>query len=464
MQAQTTQWNCRTSTLPNGIRVITNERPDFGMSVGAFLDAGVRDETQDSRGACHVLNRLAFQGYGSCSAEQLRARMDKIGGRTSAQALRENLIFSFETLPSDFEEMMDILCGTLLHPRVTTEDIHQLAYLLPFEQDALKRDHLNWMIEEAHNVAYQGGTLGRTLLPEVQDLENITPAKVHQFLQDHVVGEKLVIAGTGISHDVLVKAVEKHLHQVPSRSQQRADAPERSKSVFLGGGHMTNPSILHNPEHLPPLTHMALIFKGFSWLQKESYAQHVLHVLLGGGNAFSSGGPGKGMYSRYYLRVLNRYHFINSATSVTQSYSDSGIFGIYMNSPHDKAMATMQVCVSELVRLVIEPYSEEELNRAKAQLKSMMVMQLESRSIMTEHMGRSLLALGECKSALETCALIDQVTADDCQQCAQKMLFENGVLGFAAQGDAHNLASHSQLQEFFSPHALQGILKESGRS
>ena len=200
------------------------------------------------------------------------------------------------------------------------------------------------MIEEAHNVAYQGGTLGRTLLPEVQDLENITPAKVHQFLQDHVVGEKLVIAGTGISHDVLVKAVEKHLHQVPSRSQQRADAPERSKSVFLGGGHMTNvcgalkschedvfaflvspffvssspvwcpfvcvgwsvgllclsvqPSILHNPEHLPPLTHMALIFKGFSWLQKESYAQHVLHVLLGGGNAFSSGGPGKGMYSR----------------------------------------------------------------------------------------------------------------------------------------------------------------------
>lgn len=37
----------------------------------------------------------------------------------------------------------------------------------------------------------------------------------------------------------------------------------------------------------------------------------VLTYLLGGGNSFSSGGPGKGMHSRLYTRVLNQYHWVS---------------------------------------------------------------------------------------------------------------------------------------------------------
>jgi len=32
-----------------------------------------------------------------------------------------------------------------------------------------------------------------------------------------------------------------------------------------------------------------------------------LNVLMGGGESFSVGGPGKGMYSRLYTNVLNKY-------------------------------------------------------------------------------------------------------------------------------------------------------------
>jgi processing peptidase subunit alpha len=30
-------------------------------------------------------------------------------------------------------------------------------------------------------------------------------------------------------------------------------------------------------------------------------------MMMGGGGSFSAGGPGKGMYTRLYLNVLNRY-------------------------------------------------------------------------------------------------------------------------------------------------------------
>ena len=55
-------------------------------------------------------------------------------------------------------------------------------------------------------------------------------------------------------------------------------------------------------------------------------------MLLGGGGSFSAGGPGKGMYSRLYLNVLNRHHWMYSATAFNHSYSDSGIFCINASS------------------------------------------------------------------------------------------------------------------------------------
>lgn len=32
----------------------------------------------------------------------------------------------------------------------------------------------------------------------------------------------------------------------------------------------------------------------------------VLNMMMGGGGSFSAGGPGKGMFTRLYLNVLNR--------------------------------------------------------------------------------------------------------------------------------------------------------------
>ncbi len=54
----------------------------------------------------------------------------------------------------------------------------------------------------------------------------------------------------------------------------------------------------------------------------------VLTYLLGGGNSFSSGGPGKGMHSRLYTRVLNRHHWCSSCSAFSHTFNTSGLMGI----------------------------------------------------------------------------------------------------------------------------------------
>ena len=49
------------------------------------------------------------------------------------------------------------------------------------------------------------------------------------------------------------------------------------------------------------------------------------------GNSFSSGGPGKGMHSRLYTRVLTQYHWAHSCTAFNSTFNGSGLVGIQVS-------------------------------------------------------------------------------------------------------------------------------------
>ena len=83
---------------------------------------------------------------------------------------------------------------------------------------------------------------------------------------------------------------------------------------------------------MPDLAHISLGLESTSFTDPDFFAFAVLNTLMGGGGSFSAGGPGKGMYSRLYLNILNRYHWIYACAAFNHSYSDSGIFCINASS------------------------------------------------------------------------------------------------------------------------------------
>lgn len=96
--------------------------------------------------------------------------------------------------------------------------------------------------------------------------------------------------------------------------------------------HRTDPQVNPGPIPLPELAHVSLALESASFTDPDFFAFAVLNALMGGGGSFSAGGPGKGMYSRLYLNVLNRYHWIYACTAFNHSYLDSGIFCINASS------------------------------------------------------------------------------------------------------------------------------------
>lgn len=60
------------------------------------------------------------------------------------------------------------------------------------------------------------------------------------------------------------------------------------------------------PTPMPELAHIVIGLESCSHKDDDFISFCVLNMMMGGGGSFSAGGPGKGMYTRLYLNVLNR--------------------------------------------------------------------------------------------------------------------------------------------------------------
>ncbi|EGO57681.1 mitochondrial-processing peptidase subunit alpha [Neurospora tetrasperma FGSC 2508] len=190
-----------------------------------------------------------------------------------------------------------------------------------------------------------------------------------------------------------------------------------------------------NP-NLPTFTHIQLAFEGLAISDDDIYALATLQTLLGGGGSFSAGGPGKGMYSRLYTNVLNQHGWVESCVAFNHSYTDSGLFGIAASCYPGRTLPMLQVMCRELHALTTDHgYSalgELEVSRAKNQLRSSLLMNLESRMVELEDLGRQVQVHGRKIPVREMTRRINELTVKDLRRVAKRVV--GGMANNAGQG------------------------------
>lgn len=180
---------------------------------------------------------------------------------------------------------------------------------------------------------------------------------------------------------------------------------------------------------LPRLSHIHLAFEALPISNPDIYALATLQTLLGGGGSFSAGGPGKGMYSRLYTNVLNQHGWVESCIAFNHSYTDSGVFGISASCSPTRTTEMLEVMCRELQSLTIDSgfaaLQPQEVNRAKNQLRSSLLMNLESRMVELEDLGRQVQVHGRKVGVKEMCEQIEALTVEDLRRVARQVFGGN---------------------------------------
>lgn len=218
-----------------------------------------------------------------------------------------------------------------------------------------------------------------------------------------------------------------HASMTSMPSSLASDSFDLAAPSHYTGGFLSLPAIPPPANAaLPRVSHIHIAFEALPISSDDIYALATLQTLLGGGGSFSAGGPGKGMYSRLYTNVLNQHHWVESCVAFNNSYTDSGLFGISASCSPTRVASMLEVMCRELNNLTLESgfsaLQLTEVNRAKNQLKSSLLMNLESRMVELEDLGRQVQVHGKKVGVKEMCAKIDALTIQDLRRVAKQVV------------------------------------------
>ena len=114
----------RLTTLPNGLRVITEAMPGLGsVAVGIWVAAGSRNEGEAENGVAHFLEHMAFKGTARRTALQIAEAIEDVGGHLNAYTSREATAYYARVLKEDASLALDIIADILTEPAFAPEEI-----------------------------------------------------------------------------------------------------------------------------------------------------------------------------------------------------------------------------------------------------------------------------------------------------------------------------------------------------
>ena len=387
----------------------------------------------------------------SRSTEDMASAIDKLGGQIMCSSSRESIMYQSSNFDQATPLALSLISDTILNSAFLPEELEVQRDAARYEIREITQKPEMILPEILHEVAYGRKTLGNPLLCPEERIDAITGDLLRDCITNWYRPERMVIAGAGMHHERLVELTDKYFsslksapvpsisslqqstnqnippHLLPSSSPSLYKSLTRAASTYLyptssSTETLTPPLNPHSTyvggvHHIPStieFDHLYLAFEGVGIHDDDIYALATIQVLLGGGGSFSAGeylrllhiasfiysiagGPGKGMYSRLYTHILNHYTQIDHCASFHHIYKDSSLFGLFAsfvpNAPGQRGNTPAQILphlVNQISLLIYQSVPQVELERAKNQLKSSLMMALESRAVEVEDLGRQV--------------------------------------------------------------------------
>jgi len=160
---------------------------------------------------------------------------------------------------------------------------------------------------------------------------------------------------------------------------------------------------------------------GVSRHDERRFALSVLNNALGGG-----------MSSRLFQEVRENRGLAYSVYSYASHHHDTGMFGVYAGCSPQRVDEVLSVVREEMEKVAANGLTDEEIERAKGQLRGSMVLGLEDTSSQMTRIGKGELTHGEVLPVDDLLARIAAVSPDDVRDVAAGVLrrpLSLGIIG-----------------------------------
>ncbi len=397
----TIERNLRRTVLPNGLIVLT-ERMDHLRSVamGVWIKSGSRGEAAETNGISHFVEHMVFKGTRSRSAQLIAREMDSIGGNLDAFTGKETICFNVKSLADHVPIALDVLADLVLNPVFASNDIERERGVI-LEEIKIDEDNPDVLVHELFTQNFwKDHPLGKPILGTTATVARLDQPKLLDYHSGRFHAGNMVFSAAGnLDHDLFVQAVgEKFAPLHSGQPVGELPAPVSSARILLKNKKALEQVQICLGVPAPRIT------------DENRYATLILNTVLGGG-----------MSSRLFQTIREERGMAYSVFSDLSPYRDTGTLCVYAGTSANKALETIDLIMIEFRKLKEELLPDEELTRAKDQLKGNILMGLESSNSRMANLARQEIYFGQFFTAEEIAARIDAVEASQVQAMAQRL-------------------------------------------
>jgi len=391
----------RKTTLPNGVRVITEAMPSFrSASLGIWADVGSACERAERRGISHLVEHMLFKGTAQRTARGIAEEMDGVGGNLNAFTDKETTCYYAKIIDHHVELAADVLTDMFLN---STFDAGEFAkeQRVVLEEIKMYDDSPDELIHDLFiQTMWRGSDLGAPTIGFADTVTSLRPKDLREHMRTHYAPNSVIVAAAGnVEHDRIVELFGSHFAKFEGTCRlPEPDAPQ------------TTPATLFRHKDSEQ-AYVVLGTRGLSVRDDRRYALSVLDTILGGG-----------MSSRLFQEVREKRGLVYTVYSFQAAYRGAGLFGIYAGTSPKNVREYVNVVADQLGKLREVPISDAEMHLAKEHMKGNLTLSLESTSSRMIRLGRSEFALGRQLTPEEIEAAVDAVTAEDVQAIAAELL------------------------------------------
>lgn len=409
------------TVLPNGLRVLSLEYPQYEtVSLGIWINTGSAYEAKEVNGISHFLEHMVFKGTKNRSAMAISEDIENVGGQTNAYTSREFTAFYAKMLKSDAELALDVLSDLLLYPNFDETEIIKEREVVVQEIKQTYDDPSDIVFDYLQEKAFANQAMGRPILGDAELVRSFGAKDLRNYMKSNYAADNMLVCAVGnIKHKNFVKMVEQRMSNVAAKSSFIID-----KQIYTGG--------YFAEKRDTEQAQVALAFAASGYDSDDYYSTMLMSMILGGG-----------MSSRLFQEIREKRGLVYSVYSFPSFYTQSGYFGVSAATDNAQINNMMPVMIDEIKKMADNNVSEEELKRAKAQVKSSTLMALESSSSVSEKLARQMLLFNRTISVKETIENIDNVTVEDIRKIAEKVFSSKPT--YALVGNVENHIAYDEL-------------------
>lgn len=391
-----------TLQLPNGVHLVHMKAQMASARCGILINSGARDEN-GPRGTAHFLEHMFFKGTQKRKAFHILSVIDNSGGELNAYTTKEETFIYASCLKGDMRKAIGIIADVVQNSVFPEKEIEKERGVILDEINSYKDDPTEDILDCFEEHWFAGHELGSNILGTEDDVKKIGRKTIMDFIDQCYVNEQIVFCSIGqFSPEKMVQMASPFLNSFRFNAQKRARIP----FVFKG-------NTFNRIEKRPVYgAHCLMGFPGISRNDEDRIVCGVLNNLLGGPS----------MNSLLSMTLREKHGICYQIESQLLSYTDTGIWTIYLNTDPGKMDKAVQLTLNEIKKLRTKMLSSLKVHQAKKQVKGQLALSHENPGNMIHIIGKSYLQRGSIETLKEIIYEIDKITPEKILEAANKYL------------------------------------------